>query len=259
MAKPSNTKKEMQEKEEAQLLQLAVPLLKNIYKEFTIDEEQKDKPDKAIFLLKPPARFGKRKSKPPRVGIEITTADPSGYLSYINERKADKKIIHAQINQAVESGIAPERPLKKVGNRIYHDWIYEGIKDKSKKHCDYVGSGSFDELILLCCSDVISINSKEFYDGLNDWTDYLLSQDNYPFDKVLFVGADNKAIQIYNKIDKRKIAPAPYKYQGDIITTIQFGMIPTGVTWNYKKTASADPIIEPKISIVDRGEAPTTR
>ncbi|RXE52669.1 MULTISPECIES: hypothetical protein [Pseudomonas fluorescens group] len=256
MTKLSSTKKEKQEKEEAQLFDLALPLLKKIYKEFIIDEAQKDKPDKAIFLLKPPARFGKRKSKSPRVGIEITTADPSGYLSYINERKSDKKIIHAQMDKAIESSIAPDRPLKKVGNRIHHDWIYEGIKGKAKKHDDYVSSGSFDELILLCYSNVISITDKEFYDGLNDWTDYLLSEDNYPFDKVLFLGADNNAIQVYNKVEQRKIAPIPYRYQGEVITTIQVGMIPMGVTWNYKKTVSADPIIEPQITIVDRREAP---
>jgi hypothetical protein len=256
MNKPISTKKEKQEREESQILELAAPVLKKIYKEFIIDGAQKDKPDKAIFLLKPPARFGKRRSKPPRVGIEITTADPSGYLSYVNERKSDKEIIHSQIEQAIESGIAPERPLKKVGTRIYHDWIYEGIKGKAKKHYEYISAGCFDELILLCYSDVISTTNKEFYDGLNNWTDYLLSQDNYPFDKVLFVGADNKTVQIYSKVDRRTIEPIPYRYQGDVITTTHFGMIPMGATLNFNKIAAADPIIEPKITIVDRREAP---
>jgi len=258
MAKVSNTKKKKQEEDEHRILVLAAAILKKIYKEYVIDEKQKDKPDKAIFLLKPPARFGKRKINPPKIGIEITTADPSGYLSYINERKSDKEIIQAQREQALEKGIAPDKPLKKVGNLIFHDWIYEGIKDKAKKYLGYTTAGNFDELILLCHSDVISITNKEFYDGLNDWTDYLLSKNNYPFDKVLFVGADNKTIQIYNKTKKRIIEPDPYSYQGNVITTTQFGMIPVGVTWNFKETANADPIIEPQTPIVDRGEPPSS-
>ncbi|TKJ86466.1 hypothetical protein PkoCFBP13504_07190 [Pseudomonas koreensis] len=253
MTKPISTRKQKQEAEEDWVLELTSPLLKEIYKDYIIDETQKDKPDKAILLLKPPARFGKPKNRP-RVGIEITTADPPEYLSYINKRKKDKEIIAIQIEEALEQGTIPQSPMKKIGNRISHNWIYKGIKEKASKHPIYTNSGRFDELILLCHSDVIMIDQRLFKDGLKDWTNYLLSIENFPFDKVLFLGYDKKAIQIYNKSKKLTAKPDPYIYEGSIIDSLQFGFIPMGVSVNLKDIGSAAPRIEAKIPIVDRGK-----
>lgn len=253
MTKPVSTRRQKQEAEEDWVLELTFPLLKEIYKDYIIDETQKDKPDKAILLLKPPARFGKPKNRP-RVGIEITTADPPEYLSYINERKKDKAIITSQIEEALEQGTIPQSPMKKIGNRISYNWIYKGIKDKASKHPIYTNSGRFDELILLCHSDVITINQRLFQDGLKDWTNYLLSIENFPFDKVLFLGHDKKAIQIYNKSKKLTVEPDPYIYEGSIIDSLQYGVIPMGVSVNLKDIGSAAPRIEAQIPIVDRGK-----
>lgn len=255
MTKLISTRKEKQEAEENYVLELTAPLLKEIYKKYIVDDTQNDKPDKAILLLKPPARFGKPRN-PPRIGIEITTADPPEYLSYINERKKDKATVVAQIEEALDKGIIPRSPMKKIGNRISLDWIYKGVRDKARKYPSYTGAGRFDELILLCHSDVIMTTQRLFYDGLKDWTNYLLSIENFPFDKVLFLGCDNKAIQIYNKSKKLVIEPSPYMYQGSVIDSLQYGFIPMGVSVNLKDIGSAAPRIEPQMPIVDRGESP---
>lgn len=257
MTKPISTRRQKQEAEEDCVLELTAPLLKEIYKNYIIDETQKDKPDKAILLLKPPARFGKPKNRP-RIGIEITTADPPEYLSYINERKKDKAIVVTQIQEALDKGTIPQSPMKKIGNRISHDWIYKGVRDKAKKHPAYTNAGRFDELILLCHSDVIMTTQRLFQDGLKDWTNYLLSIENFPFDKVLFLGHDNKAIQIYNKSKKLAIEPDPYIYEGSVIDSLQYGFIPMGVSVNLKDIGSAAPRIEPQMPIVDRGESPSS-
>lgn len=256
MTKPISTRRQKQEAEEDRVLGLTAPLLKEIYKDYVIDETQKDKPDKAIFLLKPPARFGKPKNHP-RIGIEITTADPPEYLSYMNDRKKDKAIVVAQIDETLDKGTIPQSPMKKIGNRISYDWIYKGIKDKAEKYPIYTNAGSFDELVLLCYSDVIMTSQRLFHEGLKDWTNYLLSINDFPFDKVLFLGHDNKAVQVYNKSKKLAIEPDPYIYEGSVIDSLQYGFIPMGVSVNLKDIGSAAPIIEPQMPIVDRGESPS--
>ena len=255
MTKASSTKNQKKEDEETQIFNLAHSLLEKIYNKFTIDPTVNDKPDKAIYLSKSPPRHGKRRSKPVKVGIEITTADPPGYLSYMNERKKDKETITAQIDEVMESGIAPTQAMKKIGNKIYKDWIFEGIRNKSEKFQSYA-NGDYDEIILICYSDVIDIDSHIFKGGLKDWTNYLLSSSKFPFDKVLFIGADNICTQIYDRIEGQKPEPMEYEYEGSVITSISYGFVPVSTTFNIKNAGSGEPTIKPHTQVVERSRKP---
>ncbi|WP_152690463.1 hypothetical protein [Pseudomonas fluorescens] len=245
-------KNENKEKHEEDIFKLAEANLRGIYRDYTVCETQKDKPDKAIVLSKPNPKLIRGWLKEPKVGIEITRADPREYLAYIADRKTDRKVIHAQIEEALTTRTAPQKPLKKIENRMHRDWLVRGIEDKASKHQSYVARGEFVELVLLCYSEIIDTTNCIYYDGLKEWTEYLLGQANFPFDRVLFIGGNNICEQLYKKSRKAKIEPSPFKYEGWTITSSTSGMIPLDVTYNYKEAQAEAPIIQPEQAIVDR-------
>lgn len=135
---------------------------------------------------------------------------------------------------------------------MHRDWIFKGIEDKASKHQSYVEKGEFLELVLLCYSDIIDTTNYIYYDGLKEWTEYLLGQENFPFDRVLFIGGNNVFEQVYKKSKKTKTQPSPFKYEGWTISSSTPGMIPIGVDFNFKTAHTAAPIIEPEQAVVDR-------
>ena len=249
---PKSKKNEKKEKHEEDILNLAASNLRAIYRDYAVCKKQKDKPDKAIILSKPHPKLVRGWFKEPKVGIEITTADPQEYLAYMSDKKSDREILHAQMEEAIATRTAPQNPMKSIDNKVFHDWIYKGIKEKAKKHQNYANTGEFLELVLLCYSDVISTNTLEYKEGLKDWTDYLLGQSNFPFDRVLFVDRENLCEQIYKKSKKAKNKPTPYMYEGHIIKSSTSGMIPMGVPYNYKVALSGEPLIKPEQAVIDR-------
>lgn len=248
----TSKKNEKKEKHEEEILKLAEHNLRGIYGDYDICKTQKDKPDKAIILSKPKPKLIRGWFKDPKVGIEITTADPREYLAYYNDRKSDREVIHAQIEEALTTRTAPQKPLKKIDNVMHRDWIFKGIEDKASKHQSYVEKGEFLELVLLCYSDIIDTTNYIYYDGLKEWTKYLLGQENFPFDRVLFIGGNNVFEQVYKKSKKTKTQPSPFKYEGWTISSSTPGMIPIGVDFNFKTAHTAAPIIEPEQAVVDR-------
>ncbi|CRM47031.1 hypothetical protein [Pseudomonas sp. 25 R 14] len=253
MKKSKSTKNDKKENHEQAILDLAAPNLEGIYRAYTVCEIQKDKPDRAIILSRPHSKLIRGWLKESKVGIEITTADPREHLAYINDRKADREKIHTQIEEAISTRTAPKRPMKKIENLMRPNWIFEGIKDKANKYQTYVESGSFVELVLLCYSDIIATTNKIYLDGLKDWTEYFLSESNFPFDRVLFIGANNSCDQIYKKSHKRKTKPAAFKYEGCTIETSTSGMIPIEVTYKIEAARNAEAIIKPEQAVIDRG------
>ena len=250
MDKPKSTKNQKKEESESRVLTRAAETLKRIYKDFDIDPDQTDKPDKAIILKKPPARFGKTRTTQVKIGIEITTVDPIGYLSYMSNRKRDQEAIVKQIDDVMETG-EPTSPLKKITTTIYDSWLYEGLIAKKEKHKSYAIDGKFEELILLCHSDIIPVKKLRSDRMLLEHTQYLLKKDDFPFDKVIFVDSrENDAIQIYNKSEKKK--PPRYADQDEDLRCVEFGMLPVGKPINLLEIASRDPIIKPPKPVVDR-------
>ncbi|WP_156329588.1 hypothetical protein [Pseudomonas sp. 250J] len=250
MDKPKSTKNQKKEESESLVLAKATETLKAIYKDFDIDPDQKDKPDKAIILKKPPARFGKKRTTQVKIGIEVTTVDPNGYLSYMSNRKRDQEAIVKQIDDVMETG-EPTNPLKKITTTIYDSWLYEGLIAKKEKHESYAIDRKFEELILLCHSDIISVKKLRSDKILLEHTQHLLKKDDFPFDKVIFVDSrENDAIQIYNKLEKEK--PPRYTDRDENLKSVDFGMLPVGKPLNLLDIASRDPIIKPPKPVVDR-------
>lgn len=243
--------KRRQEKEEDHVLNMASPLLKALYRDYKIDQSQKDRPDKAIVLTNPPKRFG-NPQHPIRIGIEITTIDPHGYLSYSNDKKFGADALAAERDNALDNGIVSDVPNKKVDIAIPKTYMYDGLKSKAEKYQNYKNSGDFTELVLLCHSDVLGADNTFFKDGLSEWTNYLLSQDEFPFDKVLFVsGLDWNPVQIYDKKVKLRQQPLPYKYPDGTITVIQSQTLLMG-EYDLNKIHSGDPIVKPRSPLVER-------
>lgn len=217
--------KNQEEKEqlENRIFELAAPLLNKLYNAYTKIPDQVDSPDAAILLSDPPRRFGVKTSSV-KIGIEITSVDPPWYLGYANDKKFGAGLVSEQITRTFEQGIVGNNPKKKVEVPIPQNFIFDGVKGKSLKYESYGSQSKFDEIILLCFSEVISAGNEIFTGGLSAWTNYLLSRDGFPFDRVIFVssrGCDSAPVQLYNKKMKKNKPPPPYKYQSATITCIQ--------------------------------------
>ncbi|WP_445676596.1 hypothetical protein [Pseudomonas aeruginosa] len=231
---------------ENRVLELSMPLLLKLYGRFEVDESQSDRPDAAIDVIKPHKRFGK-KCEPFKVGVEITTVDKKDSLAYLNDEKFGKEKLTKQISDSIDLGIDSEQPNKKIDIEIPKSYIYDGVAKKREKHASYVSLGKFKEIILICFSDVISSNNVIFKNGLMGWSNRLLSQNEFPFDKVIFVDfLGGTPIRIYDKNKPLPEDPRPYIYGDSSITVTQGPFMRVGETYNLNKINSAPPLITPK-------------
>lgn len=232
--------------QERYVLGLAKPLIYNLYGEFDIIEDQVDKPDAAIYVKKPKKTFG-RKRIPFNVGIEITTVDKENLLAYLNDKKFGRDKIIAQITDLTERGLSAKQPNKKITQEISPSYIYDGAIKKLHNYSDYAHSGSFREIILLCFSDVVCLRGKTSADNLSEHTNFLLSKEQFPYDKVLFVGLrDGEAVRVYDKRKPLLKAPPSFKYKEKHITISHGPILSVGKTHNLIEILQNDPLIPPK-------------
>ncbi|SFW78915.1 hypothetical protein [Pseudomonas sp. NFACC04-2] len=246
-AKP--TIKATKEEFENRIFELAAPLLEKLYNSYTRIPDQKDSPDAAILLSKPPKRFGIKASV--KIGIEITSVDPHWYLAYANDKKYGAELVSEQSSRTFDQGIVDDNPTKKVDVPIPQNFIFDGVIGKAEKFESYKSKSKFDETILICFSDVIWVRNEIFKYGLSAWTDYLLSQVNFPFDKVIFVSPadyDPLPVQVYDKKVKKNKQPSPYQYPDATITCIQGQPLLTGVDYKLDEKFSGDPLISPRVT-----------
>lgn len=245
MSSANQTIQEAKEEFENQIFDLTVPLLERLYSSFVKIPEQKDKPDAAILLSNPPKRFGTK--EPVIIGIEITSVDPGWYLAYTNDTKYGADLMNARVDQALYHGIVADSPTKKIDVPIPQSYIFDGVKDKAKKYESYKAQEKFDELILVCFSDVLCVGNSCFQYGVAEWTNYLLSQDNFPFDKVVFLGlGDQVAVKIYDKKMKSNKRPAPYQFPGEIITCSLGPTITSEAVDNMGEKLFGIPLVSPR-------------
>ncbi|MGA4521364.1 hypothetical protein [Citrobacter portucalensis] len=231
---------------EEHVLNLSRPALHKLYGGYSIDTNQVDRPDAAIDVKKPHKTFGKER-KPFKVGVEITTVDPAKTLSYLNDENFGRDIINNQINDLISNGIDSVRPSKKIDTKITRTYIYDSVKKKGKKYEEYTLAGDFKETIVLCFSDVIDSGNQIFKNGLCEWTNYLLSEDAFPFDKVIFVGLrGGKPVCVYDKSRPVKVMPKEYQYEYSSITSMQGPMLKFGKTYNLNDYFSQEPLIPQK-------------
>lgn len=231
---------------ELQVLEMARPLFIKLYGEFEIDPTQTDRPDAAIEVKRPHKRFGRSRT-PFKVGIEITTVDKSGAQQYLKDEKFGAAAINEHIENTLKSGVDGDRPIKKINIDTPSTYLYEGIYKKFEKHASYAQGTAFRELILLCFSEVVSTSSDRFADGLHQWTNYHLSVNNCPFDKVVFVSRrEGEPVRIYEKKRPLLLEPSPFKYENSPITVAQGPILRVGAQHNLVKPLLNPPLLTPK-------------
>ncbi|QIE91119.1 MULTISPECIES: hypothetical protein [Pseudomonas] len=226
---------------ERSILEIARPALKIIYGNFEDDLSQTDKPDAAILLDK-----NNGAGKKLRIGIEITTVDKGKDLQYFNDEKHGKDLVQEDLLKCIESNTPSSRPTKRADITIEKEYIFEGVKKKSARFKEYEKEGEFDEIILLCFSDYIDLRNPEVNPGLLLWTDYLLSSESFPFERVIFVSTLTRAsVMIYNKSEPLAKRPSEDAFCSYTTTPSMGGFIPMG-EHNISGILNADPLIPPK-------------
>jgi hypothetical protein len=135
----------------------------------------------------------------------------------------------------ISNGIDSVRPSKKIDAKITRTYMYDSVIKKGKKYEGYTLAGDFKETIVLCFSDVIDSGYEIFKNGLCEWTNYLLSKDAFPFDKVIFVGlCGGNPVCVYDKSRPAKVMPKEYQYEHSSVTSMQGPMLKFGKAYNLK-------------------------
>lgn len=240
-----NSEPEKIELEQA-VLGRAHSLLLRLYGAYSVDETQKDRPDAAIDVARPHKRFG-RDRKPIKVGIEITTVDPKDYLAYFNDKRFGQDLVEAQFEASLKNGIDPEKINKYMKVPVPDTFIYDGIKNKAAVHEVYKSSASYGEIILLCYSDILEPDIAFLKRGLLEWSNYYASQNNFPFDKVLFLAKDSdSAIKIYDRRTPLRLQPPPYDFSDPWTMPSDMPMFLMNRTYNFNELYSKPPLVQPK-------------
>ena len=208
-----------------------------LYGKYEIDESQEDKPDAAIMVLRDNSR----------IGIEITSVDRQEDLAYFNEDKMAKPIIEEQIERYQKDGAYSNTTLKKKVINLGKDYISKGVEPKRKKFSSYKENGDFDEIIILAFSDFLDVNTPEFIHFHKVWTNYLLTQSSFPFNKVIFHSVRSGKSELVYDVNKQ--ATSKPKISEDIEHTeerVIGGFTPFGITVNYKQMFDQEEKIKPK-------------
>lgn len=231
--------------QEERALSAAFPLLQKLYGVIESDSDQHDSPDFCINVKAPNKHWG-RKCQPFKVGVEVTTIDGAKVLAYFNDEKhsANEKI--AQIEN-LKSGIISEQPFKRMDVKFDDSSISHSLLKKSDKYKNYSLNGVFREIIIICFSDFLKLNYfNENKQNLKKSVEFILHRQQFPFEKVLFVGAEKNAssIMIY---DKKKSCPKePIEFQTVKVDTSESGVLPFGMPINTDKALWGKPVVTPR-------------
>jgi len=220
---------------ERSVLDLAMPLLKELYGSFDIVSDQLDKPDAAIIL----------KSNNKKIGIEITSVDKQKDLQYFNDKKDSREIESQQLNNLQKDGSYSSQPNKKLSIAFPHDYIVENVLKKEEKYIGYKQSSDYDEIIILAFSSYLEIGYEHFENYHKPWTNLLLSQKEFPFDKVIFAcSKTSNAMVVYDKnfLQSKKLKIDSDKELG--ITVVQGPIFPAGKTVNILKVFNEEPLLK---------------
>ncbi|HFQ5414457.1 TPA: hypothetical protein ACGVAS_004433 [Vibrio vulnificus] len=211
--------------------------LLELYGEYELDKAQEDKPDAAILTL----------NDNRRIGIEITSVDRQEDLAYFNEDKMAKPIVKEQIERYQEHGTYSNTTLKKKVIKLGRDYISRGVEPKRSKFSSYKENGHFDELIILAFSDFLDVNEPEFIPFHKTWTNYLLTNSDFPFSKVIFLSTySRKSALVY---DVNNPAASKPNIPEDIEHTLEKvigGFTPFGKPLDYENFFDQEEEIKPK-------------
>jgi len=218
------------------VLEAASTLLKDLYGQFTVDPSQTDKPDAAIDVAEPKKR----------IGIEITSVDDEKAKAYLNDEKHGLDVERQQVEAFLRDGSYTTAPRKKIDIDVHAKYIYKGAVKKLDYYNGYTASGTFDEVILLCFSDYISPDLTARL-GIIEWTNYFLSIDKFPYDKVIYASVeDQKAVVVYER--HKPLLRKPLRYVSAAHTVVHGSFTPMNAPFNLEKTAGESALIQPKQS-----------
>lgn len=206
--------------EERKILELAQPLLEQLYGEFEVDPNQLDRPDAAI-VLKRDATENEFEKKAIRIGIEITSIDKQEDQQYINEEKFASKVTKDQLDNLLRDNTYSKQPNKKLSIPFPNNYLSEGVIKKQDKYSAYLQAGRYDEMIILAFSSYLLMNYKYFMDYHRPSANYFLHEQRFPFDKVIFVcQATKKSVLVYDKSHPKPKQPQldPHKEAGITVT-----------------------------------------
>ncbi|TMP88503.1 hypothetical protein CWC05_03480 [Pseudoalteromonas ruthenica] len=223
--------------EERNILELAKPILGEIYGNFQVVPEQTDRPDAAIIS----------DTIEGRIGIEITSVDGTDVQQYFNDEKFGRDIESKLIDDVISSGKHSDRPTKKLSIPFPKSYIADGVLKKIDKHSEYFASGEYEEIILISFSEYLEIRGRHFESYHKPWTWHLLKEKSFPFSKVIFVCKNNGDSSLV--YDKNAPAPEPPECDPDKelgITRTIGPIIPPGKMVNLYKIISDEPHIAPR-------------
>lgn len=132
-------------------------------------------------------------------------------MAYFGNDRYSRDIESKQLDEILKGERSSKKPNKKMLLKRGADYIRNGIIKKIKKYDEYLKSGNFKEVILLCFSRVFfDINVMSRKSPLINQVDILLRARNFPFDKVIFVEINDQspssdmAVVIYDKTKPRE-------------------------------------------------------
>lgn len=217
---------------ERDILSLAETLLSELYGEFCIVTEQTDRPDAAINIKK----CGRR------IGIEITSVDKEKDQEYLNNEKITSKVSSQQINSLLVDGICSSRPTKRLSISFPKDYIFESVIKKAEKYQSYAESRKYGEILILAFSSYLNAGDSAFNEYHKPWTNFLLSEKYFPFDKVIFVSEHTRKVAVvYNKESPLRDSPLVDCEKETGITVVKGPIYPIGQTVDIDRLFSEAP------------------
>ena len=110
-----------------------------------------------------------------------------------------------------------------------------------------MSSGRYHEMIVVASSEYLEINNEYFFEYHLPWTNYLLSDSLFQFDKVIYVcEKSGKTVLVYDKEKPLEVSPKRDKDKEVGITHCESSFIPFGKEVNISHMFENEPIIPPK-------------
>lgn len=224
---------------ERYILELVKPKLKKLYGNFDILPEQKDNPDAAIEL---------KSYKKHKIGIEITTVDKQKNLQYLNDEKIIQQIQLEQLKDLEKSQNYNKKPMKKVSIDFPKEYIFENVFKKETRYLQYKKNDNYQEIVLVAFSSYLIVDKECFKYVHKPWTEYLLSKNNFSFDKVIFVDIQTKkTVLLYDRHLPLLNQPKFNNCMKNGITVMKSSILPFGEKVNINDMFSEEPLISSKL------------
>ena len=101
-------------------------------------------------------------------------------------------------------------------------------------------------MIVLAFSSYLEVEHEHFKDYHKPWTGFLLSKQEFPFNKVIFASLQrHSAVVVYNKELPQLTEPKTDSEKELGITMASGSIVPFGKTVNYQDFFNKEPLVSP--------------